>query len=61
MQEYMKTLSISVLQLPARVYLKLMRENVTTLEKLANFDIFKYNFSKFDIEDIQHCFREYTG
>ena len=61
MQEYMKTLSISVLQLPARVYLKLMRDNVTTLEKLANFDIFKYNFSKFDIEDIQHCFREYTG
>ena len=62
MQEYMKTLSISVLQLPAaRVYLKLMRDNVTTLEKLANCDIFKYNFSKFDIEDIQHCFREYTG
>ena len=61
MQEYMKTLSISVLQLPARVYLKLMRDNVTTLEKLANCDIFKYNFSKSDIEDIQHCFREYTG
>ena len=61
MQEYMKTLSISVLQLPARVYLKLMRNNVTTLEKLANCDIFKYNFSKFDIENIQHCFREYTG
>ncbi len=62
MQEYMKTLSISVLQLPAaRVYLKLMRDNVTTLEKLANCDIFKYNYSKFDIEDIQHCFREYTG
>ena len=61
MQEYMKTLSISELQLPARVYLKLMRDNVTTLEKLANCDIFKYNFSKFDIEDIQHCFREYTG
>ena len=61
MQEYMKTLSISELQLPARVYLKLMRDNVTTLEKLANCDIFKYNYSKFDIEDIQHCFREYTG
>ena len=61
MQEYMKTLSISELQLPARVYLKLMRENVTTVEKLANCDIFKYNFSKSEIEDIQHCFREYTG
>ena len=61
MQEYMKTLSISELQLPARVYLKLMRDNVTTLEKLANCDIFKYNFSKFDIEDIQHRFGEYTG
>lgn len=61
MQEYMKTLNISELQLPARVYLKLMRDNVTTVEKLANCDIFKYNFSESEIENIQHCFREYTG
>ncbi len=57
MQEYMKTLSISELQLPARVYLKLMRDNVTTLEKLANCDI--SSFRARSISKPLHFIRKY--